>query len=140
MLKYWIWLQNVMGFASGRTDEILSKYENPKQLYEDRMNADKILKTLTKRDFSRLSSVWSGIPSIRSREILSIPAFFALAIALSTSLHPPRLPRIFLSESSALCKPMEMRLIPLFATTEKSKPESAPPVSEGLHSRVASQS
>ena len=46
-----------MGFASGRTDEILSKYENPKQLYEDRANADKILNTWTKRDCSRLSSV-----------------------------------------------------------------------------------
>ena len=57
MLKYWIWLQNVMGFASGRTDEILSKYDNPKQLYEDRFNADKTLKSLTKRDFSRLSSI-----------------------------------------------------------------------------------
>ena len=64
MLKYWIWLQNVMGFASGRTDEILSKYENPKQLYDDRMNADKTLKTLTKRDFSRLSSVPLSVANV----------------------------------------------------------------------------
>ena len=64
MTKYWIWLQNVMGFASGRTDEILSKYDNPKQLYEDRANADKTLKTLTKRDFSRLSSVPLSVANV----------------------------------------------------------------------------
>ena len=53
-----------MGFASGRTDEILSKYDNPKQLYEDRANADKTLKTLTKRDFSRLSSVPLSVANV----------------------------------------------------------------------------
>lgn len=64
MIKYWIWLQKVMGFASGRTDEILAKYENPKQLYEDRKNADKTLKSLTKRDFSRLCSVPLSVANV----------------------------------------------------------------------------
>ena len=56
MVKYWIWLQNAMRFASGKSDEILSKYETPKHLYEDLDNADKVLNTLTKRDFIKLRS------------------------------------------------------------------------------------
>ena len=56
MVKYWIWLQNAMKFASAKTDEILSKYETPKHLYEDLDNADKVLRTLTNRDFLKLRS------------------------------------------------------------------------------------
>ena len=56
MLKYWLWLQSTMGFSNGKTDEILSKYESPKHLYEDLENAHNVLKSLTKRDFIKLRS------------------------------------------------------------------------------------
>lgn len=56
MVKYWLWLQSALGFASNKTDEILSKYESPKELYDNLKDADKVLKTLTPRDFSKLKN------------------------------------------------------------------------------------
>jgi len=56
MTKYWIWLQKAMRFAGAKTDEILSKYESPKDLYEDLENAHNTLKSFTNRDFLKLRS------------------------------------------------------------------------------------
>ena len=56
LLKYWLWLQSAMGCSNGKTDEILSKYDSPKHLYEDLENAHNVLQSLTKRDFVKLRS------------------------------------------------------------------------------------
>ena len=68
----------------------------------------------------RLSLVWNGIPIIRSREILLIPAFLALSTVSFASSAVWILPSSLSSLSTALCIPTEILLNPFSLNKSKS--------------------